>query len=256
LSLARVPFRSIMGDLGDRLRALWLSRARPSLARLRSIMADLGDRLRTLWLSRAQPWLARLRQAIVARVDRFSKLPLSRVGSTFAVAQRVGEAVARPFTTLRWRLRRTRLGRSADGIIVVPVLLIALVLGVFAATAATNASSPTVVPSATTPASSSLETSGEVVTETIMRKGKPVRIIRYKDKRGRTVVETVSGQSVTVPGNSVTVRGGAVTLPGDTSTVHETRTQTVTNTVTETEVVVSTETQVVTTTVVEPPPDG
>jgi hypothetical protein len=152
---------------------------------------------------------------------------------------------------LRWRLRSTHLGRSADGIIVIPLLGVALVLGVFAATAATKSSSPS-GESRLTPAANASDTGGasEVVTETIQRNGRTVRVVRYEQRPGR--VETVSGRSVTVP----------ITLPGSsfTSTVHDTRTHvvTVTNSVTTTEEVVVISTETVTTTVEEdqqPPPD-
>jgi hypothetical protein len=127
-------------------------------------------------------------------------------------------------------LRTSRLGRSADGIIVVPLLGIVLVLGVFAATAATGRSSEkagfTFAPKGT----SGDVSTGEVVTETIMRNGKTVQIVRYRKKPGRVVQETISA-------NSVTLVGGSVTLPAETKTVVEThvKTRTVTNTVTETE---------------------
>jgi len=196
---------------------------------------------------------------IRASVERIRQLP--HFDSIFENGRGVAAAAAEPLAHMRWRLRRSRLGRSADGIIVVPLLLVALVLGIFAATAATNASSPSIRSDAVPPASNATVVSREVVTETIRRKGETLRIIRYKDKDkpGRvveTVSETVSGRSVTIPGGSVTVRGDAVTLPGHTSTVRVTDTETVTNVVTETQVIVTTETQVVTTTVVEPPGDG
>jgi hypothetical protein len=247
-----------MGDLGDRLRKLEHVRAH-SFTRLRRAIDVSVDRITDglFWLlSHVRPSLARARRAIDVSVDRITDGPLSRVGA-FVAVERAIAATANPLRGLRWRLRSTRLGRSADGIIVLPLLAIALVLGVFAATAATNASSTTPRSGSAPPASGTDATSDEVVTETITRKGKTLRIIRYKTKPGRVVVDTVSGRSVTIPGRSVTVRGSAVTLPGDTRTVHETRTvrETVTDVVTETEVVVSTETQFVTTTVDEPQPD-
>ena len=95
----------------------------------------------------------------------------------------------------------------------------------------------------------------EVITETVTRNGKTLRIVRYKEGPGRVVRDTVSGRSVTLPGSSVT------STVRNTSTVHDTRTEvvTVTNSVTTTEqvVVISTETQYVTTTEpAPPPPDG
>jgi hypothetical protein len=164
---------------------------------------------------------------------------------------------------LRWRLRTSRLGRSADGIIVLPLLGAVLVLGVFTATAATRGSSSpetgsNLAAAITTGDLSGDVSSGEVVTETITRKGKTLRVIRYRTKPGRVVLETVSGRSVTLPGNSVTVPGASVTLPGHTKTVveTETRTRTVTVPTVTTVTVISTTTETVPATTTEPPPQG
>jgi hypothetical protein len=149
---------------------------------------------------------------------------------------------------LRWSLPASRLRRSPDAIIVIPLLGAALILGVLAATAATHGSSDSqdsdLVPAAARAVGITGDVnSGNVVTQTVMRKGKTVRIIRYRKKPGRVVLETTSGRAVTLPGNSIT-------LPA--VTVARTRTQTVTDVVTKTEISTVTETlPPVTVTVVE-----
>jgi hypothetical protein len=149
---------------------------------------------------------------------------------------------------VRWSVRAGRLGRSPDAIIVVPLLGAALILGVLAATAATRQSSDGAgsdqVPAANRQvAVTGGASSGEVVTQTIRRKGKTVRVVRYRKKPGHVVLETISGRAVTLPGNSIT-------LPP--VTVSHMRTQTVTDVVTKTEVSTVTEIQPpVTVTVVE-----
>jgi hypothetical protein len=231
---------------------------------LQKLITDLAVRARELRLPDVRPGLTELRGALT-ELRGAVRGPLDRVANAAPVRQSLtaagvaltaaGVAVHRPIEglhALRSRLRSTRLGRSADGLIVIPLLGLALVLGVFAATAATKSSSPTGEVRVTPAANASDRGEGEVVTETIRRKGKTVRVVRYEQKPGRVV--TVSGRSVTLP----------VTLPGSsaTSTVHDTRTHvvTVTNSVTTTEqvVVISTETEYITTTVEEdsePPPD-
>jgi hypothetical protein len=149
---------------------------------------------------------------------------------------------------LRWSLPASRLRRSPDAIIVIPLLGAALILGVLAATAATHGSSDgqdsDLVPAAARAVGITGDVnSGNVVTQTVTRKGKTVRIIRYRKKPGRVVLETTSGRAVTLPGNSIT-------LPA--VTVARTRTQTVTDVVTKTEISTVTETlPPVTVTVVE-----
>ena len=224
---------------------------------LQKLITDLVDRARELRLPDVRPGLAELRGALT-ELRGAARGPLDRVANAAPMRRSLtaaGVAVGRPIEglhALRTRLRSTRLGRSADGLIVIPLLGLALVMGVFAATAATKSSSPTGEVRLTPAANASDRGEGEVFTETIRRKGKTVRIVRYEQKPGRVV--TVSGRSVTLP----------VTLPGSsaTSTVHDTRTHvvTVTNSVTTTEqvVVISTETEYITTTVEEdsePPPD-
>jgi hypothetical protein len=234
---------------------------------LQKLVTDLVVRARQLRLPNVRPGLTELRGAVRAPLDRVANAvrgSLDRVANAALVRQSVtaagvavtaaGVAARRPIEglhALRSRLRSTRLGRSADGLIVIPLLGLALVLGVFAATAATKSSSPSGEVRLTPAANASdAGDEGEVVTETIRRKGKTVRVVRYEQTPGRVV--TVSGRSVTLP---VTLAGPPVT-----STVHDTRTHvvTVTDTVTTTEqvVVISTETEYITTTVEDsPPPD-
>jgi hypothetical protein len=236
--------REAIGILADRLVEVVAPRIRRSPAPLGAFVAFLAADL----------------------VDRVRGIRLPH-GRTIREAPPVADDMPNRLAVLRWRLRTSRLGRSADGIIVLPLLGAVLVLGVFTATAATRGSSS---PDTGSNLAAAITTgdlsgdvssgSGEVVTETITRKGKTVRVVRYRTKPGRVVLETVSGRSVTLPGNSVTVPGASVTSPGHTKTVveteTETRTRTVTDTVTTQEIVTVTETQpgttvVVTTTVPE-----
>jgi hypothetical protein len=231
---------------------------------LRTFIDNLAERVSKASLSRVGPALVGLRRAIgftagrvIPPANHITKVGVSRAAATLGALRAVGEDTLDRIGALRWRLRSTRLGRSADGIIVIPLLVAALVLGVFAATAATNDSSPN-ADAGFTPTAGSSDENGEVVTETVVRDGETVRVVRHEKKPGHLVLETVSGRAVTLPGASVTIPGGSVTLPGHTSTVHETRTETVnvTNTVTTQELVTVTETQMVTTTVVEAEPEG
>jgi hypothetical protein len=166
-----------------------------------------------------------------------------------AVSAGIAGAVPYRLEGLRWRLRTSRLGRSADGIVVLPLFGAALILGVLAATAATRESAVS-APSerARYSVSTDVVTGGDAVTQTITRRGKTLRVVRYQRKPGDVVFETISGDTVTLPGRAVTLSG--VATP-------ETHTRTVTNrvttkeigTVTETETVATTETQVTTETV-------
>jgi hypothetical protein len=209
---------------------------------LRNFIDELVERVREVRLPRTRQSLARL-------ADHLNKERLARVGASVATVRIVGNGILDRVGALRWRLRSTRLGRSADGIIVIPVLFLALILGVFAATAATNDSSASPDLRSYTPNSGDA-TGAEVVTETVVHDGETLRVVRYKTRPGR--VETVSGRSVTLPGGSVTIRAGSVTLSGETKTVHEMRTETVTSTVTTQEIITVTEMETVT--VVEAPP--
>jgi hypothetical protein len=123
----------------------------------------------------------------------------------------------------RYRLRRR--GYRA-WILFSLVLGVALALGVFAALAATRASSdPTAAD-----AGVALRSGGEVVTQTITRNGKIRRVVRYRTKAGGVSYRTLPGGE------------RRVVLPGQ--TVHETRTdvdtQTIVRTVTDVVTVVNT----------------
>jgi hypothetical protein len=235
--------REAIGILFDRLADVVAPRIRRAPARLGAFIAALV--------------------AALAERVRGIRLPHGRATPE---AQPVPDDIPNRLAVLRWRLRTSRLGRSADGIIVLPLLGAVLVLGVFTATAATRGSSSPETGSNLAAAittgdlsgdvSSGDVSSGEVVTETITRKGKTLRVIRYRTKPGRVVLETVSGRSVTLPGDSVTVPGASVTLPGHTKTVveTETRTRTVTVPTVTTVTVISTTTETVPVTTTEPPP--
>jgi hypothetical protein len=226
------------------------------------VIEDLAERVRRSTVPHFHRRLASARRAVDGLGQRFDSGRLARVAALLAAVRAVDHGIADGVGLLRWRLRNTRLGRSADGIIVIPVLLLALVLGILAATAATSGSAAN--PDDVSPARNTfnVETGAEVITETIVRDGETVRVVRARTTPGRVEFETVSGDAVTIPGGSVTIRGDAVTLPGHTSTVRETDTETVT--VTEQETITETITETVTETVTEtetvtlpsPPPDG
>jgi hypothetical protein len=230
----------------------------------RSGIEDLAMRIRRSAVPSFHRRLAGVRSAVDGLSDRFDKERFARVAASLAVVRAVEHGMVDRFGLLRWRLRNTRLGRSADGIIVVPLVLVALVLGILAATAATSGSAA--IPDDVSQARNTFnaETGAEVITETIVRDGETVRVVRERIKPGRVTFETVSGDAVTIPGGSVTIRGDSVTLPGHTSTVRETDTETVTvtteETITETvtisETVTETVTETETVTLPSPPPDG
>jgi hypothetical protein len=114
------------------------------------------------------------------------------------------------FRSRRWRRGRLRIsGEAITFLLVVGTLL---TLGILAATAVTRSSSAYVGVSYAPNSGTT-----EVVTQTITRKGKTLRVIRRRTKAGEVVFETVSGRGITLAGRSVT-------LPA--RTIHETRTVT------------------------------
>lgn len=247
--------RNLIDNLLGRLAETRLPNIRPALARLRELANRVVDHVSTLRLPRARLFIARSRGVSVGLIaslkDRVNEIRLPRRRLPRGTMRTGPDDLPGRFGVLKWRLRTSRLGRSADGIIVVPLLGVVLVLGVFTATAATHRSSD-----GTDSVLSPTGTTGDVltggfITTTITRGGETVRIVRYRTKPGRVISETISGRSVTLPGQSVTFPGDPVTLPGQTKTLIETRTQTVTNTTTTQQIITVTETQPVTTTVVE-----
>jgi hypothetical protein len=226
----------------------------------RNVIEDLAERVRGATVPHFHRQLARMQRAVDGLGHRFDNGRLARVAASLAAVRAVEHGIVDRLGLLRWRLRNTRLGRSADGIIVIPVLLVALVLGILAATAATGgsaANSDDVSPARNT---FNVETAAEAITETIVRDGETVRVVRERTMPGRVAFETVSGDAVTIPGGSVTIRGDSVTLPGHTSTVRETDTETVTvttqETITETVTIIETVTETETVTLPSPPPEG
>jgi hypothetical protein len=140
------------------------------------------------------------------------------------------------FAALRWRLRSSRLGRSADGILVVPLLGVALVLGVITATAAARGPSDG-ADSDLAPAHIGGDVSADVETETerhvitVRRPGK--RNVVTVERTRRRVVRASGGVETVlepVPGPTKTV-----TVRGPSHTVTEVQTETVTTVVTVTE---------------------
>jgi hypothetical protein len=252
--------RNLIDGLVDRLSEIRLPRVRPTLASVGALIGGLIERVSKITLPRLRPSLAIVGALIGGLIDRVGKITLPHNRPSWRTFRIVADDLPRRFWALRWRLRTSRLGRSADGIIVIPLLGVVLLLGVFTATAATRESSPSAGPDLPPTVTTGDVVSSEVVTQTITRNGETVRVIRYRRKPGRVVSETISGRSVTlpggsvtVPGGSVTVRGAAVTLPGKTHTIveTETRTRTITDTVTTQEISTVTETQTATTTIVE-----
>jgi hypothetical protein len=209
LRLGGGPIRDVIDNLLDRLGDISLRYGRRSLVVLRKVVHDLRGRLGEI----------RLRSA----------------GRPQAVLRTAADSMRVRSRDVRWGLVAGRLRRSPDAIIVVPLLGAALILGVLAATAATRKVD---TGSDNVRAAFRQVTSGpgstEVVTQTIRRNGKTVRVIRYKKKPGRVILETTSGPVVTLPGHSVTLPGRSVTLPA--VTVTNTRTKTVTEVVTTTEI--------------------
>jgi hypothetical protein len=173
--------------------------------------------------------------------DYLNRIPLPRSLPSLTRVASIVAAMAAYVAALN--LRSTRLGRSADGIIVVPLLGIALVLGVFAATAATKHSSATdadspVATIASDDASSDVVRETHLVTVTTPAKKKRVTVERVRTR----VVKRPGGtstlfESVAVPGASqtrtVTGPTKTVTVAGPTETITETVTTvlTVTETV-------------------------
>ena len=137
---------------------------------------------------------------------------------------------------LKWRVRASRLGRSPDGMLAVPLLGIALVLGVITATAVARGSSDG---GDSDLARFGANVSADVVTEfksrmvTVSRPGKRnvVTVERTRARRpvARGGVSTVL-ESVPGPSQTKTVAG-----PTKTVTVTAVKTETVTTVVTVTE---------------------
>jgi hypothetical protein len=151
------------------------------------------------------------------------------------------------FEALRRRLRTSRLGRSVDGIIALPLLGIALVLGVFTAVAATGRSSDA-VESDLALARVASEVGADVVTETerhviiVTEPGKRNVVTVERERVRRRVLRGPGGvstvlESVPGPSQTKTVAGPTktVTVRGPSHTVTQVRTETVTTVVTVTE---------------------
>jgi hypothetical protein len=244
MSVQRGALRKVVDDLVTRVSEIRLPNIRHLLAPLRDLVDRAADGVGELG-PRIRPAAERLRGHIAGLTDRVAEIRLQRDRLAHRSAQPVPGDTRHGFRALWWRLQTSRLGRSADGIIVVPLLAIVLVLGIFAATAATSRSSDKANYAVAPTGMTGDVSTGEVVTQTITRDGETLRIVRYRTKPGRVVLETISGRSVTLPGSSVTLSGGNVTLPGETKTVVHThvQTQTVTNTVTTEQIITVTETQ-------------
>jgi hypothetical protein len=113
-----------------------------------------------------------------------------------------------------WRQR----GRvTAEGIVFSILLGTLLTVGIVAAWAVTGSDAETSYATPSTTPVVSPSVTNEVVTETIKRNGKAIRIVRRRTLPGDTVLETV-------PGRGTTLLGRSVTLPG--RTVRETHTVT------------------------------
>jgi hypothetical protein len=276
-----------MGGLIDRLREVWLPRVRRSLASSAEAMGGLVNRLRDfLWphIRSALVWFSAVVAWLADRVHAFRRPQIRPALAWFSavvagLADRVHAlrpAFRRPheepletvsarrpnrLEALKWRVRMSRLGRSADGIIVLPLLGAVLVLGVFTATAATRASSSAGAGSDLTRAITTDVLNGEVVTQTrtyvatVTKPGKKELVTVERTRVRRRVVKRPGGvstvlESVAVPGSSqtktvagptktVTVTGPTKTLTvtGPSETVTQVVTEVVTSEVTVTETV-------------------
>lgn len=179
-----------------------------------------------------------MRNVIDDLVDHLSRITLL-IGRTAPARLRgAAEELSRRSEALRRRLRASRLGRSADGIIVVPLLAMVLVLGVFAANAATQRSSDDtdadfVLARLGSNVGAGAVTEKERQVVTVRRPGK--RSVVTVERTQRRIVPGPSGvstifASVTVPGETKTV-----TVTGPSHTVTQVLTETVTTVVTVTE---------------------
>jgi hypothetical protein len=188
-----------------------------------------------------------MRNVIDDLVERISRIRLLFSRQTAARLREITKEPAHGVEALRWRLRTSRLGRSADGIIVVPLLGIVLVLGVFAATAAKHQSADR-PDSGFAAALNGSDVSASIVTETeshvvtVRRPGKPKVVTVERQSAGRRIVKGPGGvstifESVRNPPETKTVAGPTktVTVTGPTNTVTQIVTETVTTVVTVTE---------------------
>jgi hypothetical protein len=157
---------------------------------------------------RTHSWRARSDRATLARVwvgvailRRYVKSHLPRSLPSLTTVGSVIGGTAAYVASLTSRLRMS-LGRSADGIIVVPLLGVALVLGVFAATAATKRSSATEGDSRVA-----------IVPETHLV------TVTTPGKKKRVIVEHVRTRVVKRPGGTSTLASQTKTVTGPTKTV-------------------------------------
>jgi hypothetical protein len=231
------------GVSGSRRASLlnYLWRARSDRATLMPVGVAVGVALLAGIVAVCASWVWSERRSVSDYVNR---IPLPRSLPSLAPVASIIGGIAGYFAASSRRLQMSRLGRSADGIIVVPMLGLALVLGVFAATAATkgssaNADSP-VATIASDDASEEVVRQTHLVTVTTPGKKKRVTVERVRTR----VVKRPGGtstlfESVAVPGASqtTTVTGPTktVTVAGPTETITETVTTvlTVTETVEE-----------------------
>jgi hypothetical protein len=148
---------------------------------------------------------------------------------------------------LRWSLRRRRLPRFAEFVIASLLLAALLTLGIFAASASTRGDAKVASGGFASGASSAV-LAGEVVTETLMRDGTTVRVIRHRVRPGKVMFETVSGRRLTVEGPSVTLAPRTVQ-----ETKNQVSTKTVVKPVTTTQIRTVTTTEIRTVTEEAPP---
>jgi biopolymer transport protein ExbD len=167
-----------------------------------------------------------LRNVIDDLLDRISRIRLRFGRSAMARVRKLSEVRPHRLEALIWGLR-TRLRRSADGIIVVPLLGVVLVLGVFTATAVTHQSSDG-ANSNFAPAHIGSDVSTDVVTVTVRRPGKP-KVVTVKHV-ARRVVRRPGGVSTMF--ESVAGPTRTVTITGPSKTVTQVVTETVTTVVT------------------------
>jgi hypothetical protein len=191
-------------------------------------------------LPRSRPSRASVRKVISDVANRVSKIAPPRKLRSQMTFGNVIAAMPNRFEALRLRLRTSRLGRSADGVIVVPLLGIVLVLGVFTATVAGNRSSAS--DSDLTPAAvASDDVRGEVVTQTrvvtVTTPGKKKLVTVERTRVRRRVVKSPGDVSTVLESVAVTGPSQTKTVTGPTKTVKQVVTETVTTVLTVTETV-------------------
>jgi hypothetical protein len=195
-----------------------------------------------------------------ARLDDFRERPNGR--PVRAVVRDFSAELGARLDDFRERRRGPFGGVAGEAIVGVILVASLLTLGVVAARAVTGEDETFYVRATTS--TIPLVTTG-VVTETTVRDGTTVRIVRRRTSPGDTVLRTIPGRGTTLRASAVILPGGTATKTETatvqrTTTVHATRTVTMREIVTVTEIQTETVTnqvvETVTVTVTTPGPPG